>query len=189
MIRITELAQQQVAQVLREGDTAVDATAGNGRDTLFLARQVGSRGHVYAFDIQQAALQKTAVLLSQNDLARRVTLIHAGHETMAAHIGGPAAAVMFNLGYLPGGAHTIVTRPESTRCALAVSLELLRPGGLISLVLYPGHPQGEKEKTVILDYCRDLDGAACGVIHTRLLNRSGAPPELLVVKKFERFPQ
>lgn len=187
MIRITELAQQQIAQVLREGDVAVDATAGNGLDTLFLARLVGSRGHVYAFDIQQAALQKTAALLNRNGLVQRVTLIHAGHETMAAQISGPVAAVMFNLGYLPGGDHSIATRHESTRQGLVASLELLRRGGLITLVLYPGHPQGEKEKTAILDYCRELDSAACGVIHATLLNRSGASPELLVVKKFDHL--
>ena len=111
MIRITELAQQQIAQVLREGDVAVDATAGNGLDTLFLARLVGSRGHVYAFDIQQAALQKTAALLNRNGLVQRVTLIHAGHETMAAQISGPVAAdaiwVIF------GGDHSIATRHEA----------------------------------------------------------------------------
>lgn len=184
MIRITELAQEQVAQVLREGDSAVDATAGNGRDTLFLARLVGCRGRVYAFDIQQEALAKTEMILRENGLASKVTLIHAGHETMASHINGPVAAVMFNLGYLPGGDHTIVTRPESTRRGLAAALSLLCRGGLATLVLYPGHPQGKKEKTVLLDYCCRLNSADFGVVHTRLLNSGGAPPELLVVKKF-----
>lgn len=112
MIRITEIAQKQVAEVLREGDRAVDATAGNGWDTLFLARLVGPDGRVYAFDIQQAALDETAALLRKNKLLERVDLIHAGHEAMASYVKEPVAAVMFNLGYLPGGDHSIVTRPD-----------------------------------------------------------------------------
>ncbi|NMD42712.1 MAG: methyltransferase domain-containing protein [Firmicutes bacterium] len=184
MIRITELAQEQVSRVVRSGDLAVDATAGNGRDTLFLARLVGPGGRVFAFDIQERALRQSALLLGENELAERVTLIHAGHETMAAHIGGPVAAVMFNLGYLPGGDHAITTCPERTAAALAASLELLRPGGVVTLVLYPGHPPGKKEREALLEYCCSLDGAAWGVIQVRLLNRRGAPPELLVLKKF-----
>lgn len=187
MIGITELAQKQVAEIVREGDIAVDATAGNGRDTLFLARLVGSCGQVYAFDIQQEALDRTAALLNQNDLAKRVILIRAGHESMETYIAGPVAAVMFNLGYLPGGDHSIVTRPESTLRAFAAALSLLSPGGLVTLVLYPGHVPGEKEKIAILDYCRELNSVDFGVIHTKVLNRGGSPPELLVVKKFTDY--
>lgn len=186
MIRITELAQEQVARVLREGDLAVDATAGKGRDTLFLARQVGPQGRVYAFDVQREALEKTAALLKGNGLLDRVTLIDEGHERMADHIAAPVAAVMFNLGYLPGGDPTVVTRPETTRCALKASLNLLRPGGAVTLVLYGGHTGGAGEKAAILDYCSNLEGSAYGVIQTRLLNRSGNPPELVVVEKFQK---
>lgn len=189
MIRITELAQEQISRVVRQGALVVDATAGNGRDTLFLARLVGPGGRVFAFDIQEGALQKTASLLEENRLAERVTLLHAGHETMSAHIEVPVSAVMFNLGYLPGGDRAIVTRPESTRLALAASLELLRPGGLITVVLYPGHPQGKEEREIIVDYCRSLDSKVCRVVQVALLNCSGVPPELLVLKKFKEFAQ
>ncbi len=189
MIRITELAQEQISRVVRQGALVVDATAGNGRDTLFLARLVGPGGRVFAFDIQEGALQKTASLLEENRLAERVTLLHAGHETMSAHIEAPVSAVMFNLGYLPGGDRAIVTRPESTRLALAASLELLRPGGLITVVLYPGHPQGKEEREIIVDYCRSLDSKVCRVVQVALLNCSGVPPELLVLKKFKEFAQ
>lgn len=183
MIRITELARKEAAEIVQIGDTAVDATAGNGRDTLFLARLVGSCGRVYTFDIQQEALQRTAALLKQSDLHRRATLIHDGHESMAFHVCEPVAAVMFNLGYLPGGDRTIVSRPETTLQGLESALQLLKPGGVVTLVLYPGHEPGVKEKKALLDYCRGLDSAAFGVIYTRLLNRGGSPPELLTVKK------
>ncbi|HPZ11450.1 MAG TPA: class I SAM-dependent methyltransferase [Bacillota bacterium] len=189
MIRITEIAQKQVAEILREGDQAVDATAGNGRDTLFLARLVGSSGRVYAFDIQQEALDETAALLDHHNMSERVDLIHAGHETMAAYVEGPVTAVMFNLGYRPGGDRSIVTRPESTLRGLAAAIQLLKPGGLATLVLYPGHAEGEKEKSALLEYCSGFDGSAFGVVHSRLLNRGKAPPELLIVKKFGQYPQ
>lgn len=185
MIRITELAREQIARVLQKGETAVDATAGKGRDTLFLAELVGPEGHVHAFDIQPAALRQTASLLGQNELSSRVTLIPAGHETMAAHVGGPVAAVMFNLGYLPGGDRRIVTTPERTRCGLEAALGLLRRGGLITVVLYPGHPGGEAERGVLLDLCRNLDSGTFGVVRVELLNRGGPPPELLAVKRLQ----
>ena len=168
---------------MREGDRAVDATAGNGRDTLFLARLVGAGGRVYAFDIQQEALDETAALLRQNNMSERVTLIQAGHEAMDSYVEEPVAAVMFNLGYLPGGSRSIVTRPETTLQGLAAALQLLKPGGLATLVLYPGHAEGKKEKSALLEYCSGFDGLAFGVVHARLLNREEAP-ELLVVKKF-----
>jgi len=164
----------------------VDATAGNGWDTLFLARLVGPDGRVYAFDIQQAALDETAALLRKNKLLERVDLIHAGHEAMASYVKEPVAAVMFNLGYLPGGDHSIVTRPESTLRGLAAALQLLKPGGLATLVLYPGHAEGKKEKEALLEYCCGLDASTFGVVHARLLNREKPPPELLLVKKFSR---
>ncbi len=176
------MARKEIAGILHEGDTAVDATAGKGRDTLFLARLVGSCGEVYAFDIQQDALDRTAALLKQNKVAQKVVLIRAGHEAMLAYIEKPVAAVMFNLGYLPGGDHSIVTRPENVVQGLAAALRLLKPGGLVTLVLYPGHGPGEREKAVLLEYCRRLDGARFGVIHTQIINRSSFPPELLVVK-------
>lgn len=182
MLRITELAGKQVSGVLQKGDVAVDATAGKGRDTLFLARLVSPGGKVYAFDIQQAALRRTAALLEKNDLMAGVTLIHDGHESMASHVSVPVAAVMFNLGYLPGGDHSIVTRPETTRQGLAAALRLLKPAGLVTIVLYPGHAWGAKEKTALLEYCRRLDRAYFRVIYTQLLNCSASPPELLVIK-------
>lgn len=188
MIRITELAHEQIARALSSGDLAVDATAGKGRDTLFLAQQVGPGGRVYAFDIQQEALEKTYSLLARYGLGERVTLINDGHEGMSKHITEPVGAVMFNLGYLPGGDPNIVTDLETTLPALEASLRLLRPGGVITLVLYGGHARGAAEKAAVLDYCAGLEGSAYGVVQTRLLNCVGVPPELVVVKKFRKQP-
>lgn len=50
-----------------KGDVVVDATCGNGHDTLALlqmvADQESKRGRVYALDIQDSALASTSTLL------------------------------------------------------------------------------------------------------------------------------
>ncbi len=152
-IRATLKAREIAAAVLRPGDIAIDATAGNGNDTAFLAGIVGDAGHVYAFDIQQPALDATLIRLKKLNLENRVTLIRAGHETMPAHLpeslAGNVAAIFFNLGYLPRGDEKIITKPEKTLTALNHAKKLLRPGGLLSLLVYPAHAGGADEAIVV----------------------------------------
>lgn len=50
--RLTTAAQMVWAQVLQPGDVAVDATCGNGHDSLFMAQCIGSTGHLHAVDLQ-----------------------------------------------------------------------------------------------------------------------------------------
>lgn len=55
--------------VIRKGDVVIDATCGNGHDTLALLRMVADKtggGRVYAMDIQKDALESTSVLLDQS---------------------------------------------------------------------------------------------------------------------------
>lgn len=106
-------AREVISKVVKKGDVAVDATAGNGLDTLFLAKLVGESGRVYAFDIQKEALENTRQRLQKEDLLSRVELIRAGHENMEEYVPGHVSAVMFNLGYLPGGNHRVITRPPN----------------------------------------------------------------------------
>jgi predicted methyltransferase len=181
VLKITELVHRQAAAVVAAGDTVVDATAGGGRDTLFMAGLVGSTGRVFAFDIQPEALARTESLLRESGLIDRVTLLLAGHEQMAAFVSVPVAAVIFNLGYLPGGDKNIVTRPETTLEALQQALALLRPGGVVMLVAYPGHEAGAIECKALYDYCRQLDAGRYSVSHLKLLNQDGNPPELFSI--------
>ena len=112
-------AQLILADRLRPGDVVVDATMGNGHDTLFLSQCISPGGRVFAFDVQASALEETRKRIPQE----MSTLFHAGHETMAqnipAELHGRIAAVMFNLGYLPGSDKTCITRTETTLAALA----------------------------------------------------------------------
>lgn len=186
MIKITELAHRQIAEAIRGGGRhlVVDATAGGGRDTLYLAELVGPGGHVYAFDIQQEALDQTAALLAQACLTERVALVRAGHERMADFIEGAVSAVVFNLGYLPGGDKSIVTRPETTLIALRQALHLLRPGGIVTVIAYPGHAVGKIEREAIIEFCRSLRPNAYAVSHLTLINRDHEPPELFSLTKY-----
>jgi len=158
---LTRIAQDRVAEVLHDGDLAVDATVGNGHDTLFLARQVGPTGRVWGFDVQADTLARVQTQLNQSDLAGRVQLLHTGHEHLATALPddarGRLSAVMFNLGYLPGGDKQLTTRPDTTLQALAASVANLRPGGLLSVMVYRGHTGGQQEADAVADWLRGSD--------------------------------
>ena len=149
--RPTALAHALVAQVLVPGDLAVDATCGNGHDALHLARRVGPGGAVVAIDVQADALEETRHRLESAGLGDgRVRLVHGCHTALGDHVApGAAAVVMFNLGYLPGGDHDLTTRAETTRAALDAASRALRPGGLLVVTCYPGHPEGGREAAAV----------------------------------------
>jgi tRNA1(Val) A37 N6-methylase TrmN6 len=144
--RPTELLHTLLAQTIQPGDTVIDATAGNGHDTLFLAQAVGSGGHVIATDIQQAAIQSTQNHLSANKLLDRVELHRTSHQHLATLAPqNSISTIVFNLGYLPGSDHSIKTSTTSTLQALETSITLLKPNGTLAVICYPGHPGGDSE--------------------------------------------
>lgn len=179
------LAHFLVGQVLMEGDCTVDATAGNGHDTLFLAQCVGDRGRVYVFDIQEDALERTAARLTCAGLMHRVSLIHAGHERIKDYVPAGVKAVMFNLGYLPGGNHRIITQPSTTLAALEQALQILAPEGIVTIVIYRGHVGGEEESFAISRFVRDLKPKKWVVVEANFLNRSDQAPFLIVIQKMK----
>ncbi|KUK32527.1 MAG: Putative rRNA methylase [Thermoanaerobacterales bacterium 50_218] len=177
------LSHLLIAQVLQEGDLAVDATAGNGHDTLFLARKVGPRGKVYAFDIQEEAILKTRERLRQAGLEDRVVLLQKGHERLREYVPERIKAAMFNLGYLPGGDHKIVTRPSTTLAALEQVLEILEEGGLVSIVVYRGHEGGTEEGKELCSFVANLDHKKWDVVKIEHPNRSLESPFLIGIQK------
>ncbi len=176
------LAHHLVSCRLVPGDLAADATAGNGHDTLMLARQVGPQGRIYAFDVQPEALNRTRELLNNESMAERVTLISDGHEHMSGHVKDRLAAVMFNLGYLPGGDRSIITTAGTTLAGIREALLLLKPGGLVTIIAYTGHRGAEEEKKAVIDYCRQLDQRKYTVMHVNYINQIHYPPELLAIQ-------
>ena len=172
---VVAVAQKFIADGLSESALTVDATTGNGHDTLFLARQLKDKGLVYSFDIQKQALEKAAKLLNENELAHKVKFIHDSHENIADYIHEPLDAVMFNLGYLPGGDHNIITKPDSTIKALAAAVNLLKVGGKISLAVYIGHQGGSEELAAVENYVEQLEARMYRAIKITTVNRTSAP--------------
>ena len=185
-MRLTEKVHYILTNHLHEGGQAIDATAGNGYDTLFLAKQVGSSGKVIAIDIQDCAIRSTREKLESADLIDRVKLVTDDH---AAALGKlivndheKVAAITFNLGYLPGSDKSIQTRAESTEEALAASIQLLSPGGYLCVTAYRGHAGGTAEAmTVEAFMCKSqMEGHAVDCYEPE---SSNTPPILWVLRK------
>jgi len=172
-----------VAQFVRPGDTVVDATAGNGHDTQFLAKLVGSTGVVHAFDVQRVALDKTKALLDLENLGERVRLYLADHRRIPELISSRVQAVMFNLGYLPGGDKTLVTNAENSRAAIENCFGVLAPGGIVSVVTYSGHSGGAEEEALLADWFRLLCPRNYSVSCFSLVNKPNRPPKLWLIRK------
>lgn len=193
----TRRAHEIIMQVLTPGEIAIDATVGNGHDTLFLAQRVGSEGKVFGFDIQQQALDAAWQQLRQAKLESVVTLFHAGHELIPLlipeHYAGRVKAIMFNLGYLPGGDKHRTTGISTTLAALEASLTLLSAGGRITLLAYTGHPGGREEAEAVKSWAASLDpdlfrismgqGLAPGGQRENAATTRASPPELIVIER------
>lgn len=184
-------AQQLVRDTLRAGEAAIDATAGNGVDTLFLARIVGPRGKVFAFDIQQEALdsarRRFAREQADDTMVEWLLCSHAEmREAVPAAWHGRIGAVMFNLGFLPGGNPAVITRKESTLAALEAGARLLRPGGVLVCVVYPGHPGGAEEAAAVEEWARNLPPGEFQTMKVQFLNPAQPPPYLIAAGKRRR---
>ena len=186
LLRVLPFAKKLLKESVLPGEIVVDATAGNGNDTEFLAQHVGPNGHVYAFDIQQAALDATKARLGE--LTERVTLILDSHDQVANYVKEEIGGAVFNLGYLPYSEDlSIVTRPETTIQALEQMLGLLKKGGLIIISVYEGHPGGKEERDALLAYVSKLHQSEVHVIRYELLNLRNNPPFLIALEKMKDF--
>lgn len=179
-------AEELHAQILEHGDRAIDATMGNGYDTLRLCQLVGKEGRVWAFDVQPEALESTRARLLQAGEDAQAELILAGHENVRQYIQEEVALAVFNLGWLPGVEHAVRTRLETTLQAVNACLDLLLPGGLLTICVYPGHEEGREELVGLLDWAAGLDPLRYDAVVRRYCNQPLDPPVLIAVKKAER---
>ncbi|MEZ7170611.1 class I SAM-dependent methyltransferase [Sporosarcina sp. OR05] len=186
--RVLPFAKRLLAETVVAGETVVDATAGNGNDTVFLAELIGEEGKVFAFDIQQAALCATKERLA--GLANRVDLVLDSHAHVDRYVQKPIGGAMFNLGYLPySDDPTIITKPESTIEAIHKLLALLKKGGIITVSVYDGHEGGPQERDALLQYVKTLRQADVHVIRYELLNQRNNPPFLIAIEKVREFDE
>lgn len=182
-IELTELHKYFISKHLGEGDVAVDFTMGNGNDTLYLSRTVGERGRVYAFDIQQEALESTRAHLEKNGAPKNYTLICASHHRVKEFVNEPIKAGMFNLGYLPrSGKKTVTTMRETTLPAVSAALELLAPDGVLLVAIYPGHEEGALEGEMLREYFSGLSRYRVCPSEFHILNSPTSPYFFLVEK-------
>ena len=183
MVDLVSLHKHFISQHLCEGDVAVDFTMGNGNDTLYLSRAVGPLGRVYAFDIQQEALDSTSELLASSGAPENYQLICASHHLVKDYVKEPIKAGMFNLGYLPrSGRKAVTTMRVTTLPAVQAALELLAPDGVLIVAIYLGHEEGALEGEMLREYFSTLSRFRICASEFRILNSPTSPYFFLLEK-------
>ncbi len=169
------LVHEVIRRHVGEGAVCIDATAGRGYDTAFLCGLSGESGSVTAFDVQSEAIESTRALLTERGLRARLVL--SSHENMGDYAAADSVdCVVFNLGYLPGGDHSVNTRFDSTKRAIEEGLKLLKKGGLMCVSLYYGKDSGYEEHDALLPWLKTLDDQKYQVIATFFYNWQKDPP-------------
>jgi hypothetical protein len=177
-IQVTERCRLIAGSYINAGDLAVDCTMGNGRDTLFLADAVGPEGKVIAFDIQKKALDNTRKLLGDRPW---VELHQASNADMWKYVNEVPKIIMYNLGYLPGGDHSITTQAEETMSSLRGAVTIIGNGGLITIITYPGHDEGMREDLLIRNLIGTLPDSDFETLTIEESNRSKDAPVLHLI--------
>ena len=181
--KITEVNKIFLDKIVQKGDIVIDATMGNGYDTIYLGNLVGENGKVYAFDVQEEAIKSTKKKVERDNMTDRVELILDGHQNLDKYVKEEVSCVVFNLGYLPRAKHVVITKPDTTLEAIKKSLKLLKPNGIISIAAYIGHEGGLEEKNYICEYLDNLNQNEFNVLHMQFTNQINNPPQLILIEK------
>lgn len=178
------IIQKLITERVKPGDICIDATAGRGNDTLFLAKLVGDTGHVTAFDIQQDAVDSTRRLLEENGMSHRADVYLKSHSEMDEFADdGTVSCITFNFGWLPKGDHNIFTNKSTSIPAIEKGLKLLKSGGMMTLIIYYGRETGFEERDALLEYLPTIDSSRYTVIEMPFVNRPNCPPIPIVILK------
>ena len=173
-----------IEEKVQPGDICIDATAGRGNDTLFLAKLVGETGHVTAFDIQQDAVDSTRALLEANGMSDRADVLLKSHSEMDEVCEeGTVSCITFNFGWLPKGDHNIFTNKSTSIPAIEKGMKLLKSGGIMTLIIYYGRETGFEERDALLEYLPTIDSSRYTVIEMSFVNRPNCPPIPIVILK------
>ncbi|TYP70131.1 class I SAM-dependent methyltransferase [Paenibacillus methanolicus] len=189
-LSVLSMAHRLVQERVQPGDAVIDGTCGNGVDTLFLAGLTGPRGTVYAFDVQEQAIARTRERLAPLAEEGRMPSLRAvldSHARIREHVEpalhGKVGAAMFNFGYLPGADPSVITQTRSSIDALEAALGVLRPGGIVTAVLYPGHEGGDAEAAAIEAWASALPQVAAQTMLYRMAQKPTAPYLIAVEKR------
>ncbi len=183
-----ELAHRYWKELLQPGDHAIDATCGNGKDTLKLAQLLHSTSQLITLDIQSLALQRTQQFLREHLPIEQLSRIHFFQQS---HVEFPSLAytfpiklIVYNLGYLPGGEKSITTQTMTTLMSLSAAQSLIARGGMISITCYPGHDEGKMEQEALLNTVKALNSNEWQVLFHNWPNRPCSPNLLLLSKSY-----
>ena len=186
MVDLVGLHKHFILEHIKEGDTVVDFTMGNGNDTLFLSKTVGKSGKVFAFDVQEEALESTRSHLLENGAPENYELILASHHRVKEFVKEPIKGGMFNLGYLPrSGKKAVTTMRETTMPAVEAAIELLAPDGALIVAIYPGHEEGALEGEMLREYFKTLSRFKICASEFHILN-SPTSPYFFLIEKSEK---
>ncbi len=181
-----DLAHKYWQMVVKPGDLVIDATCGNGRDTLALAKMAltPSKGALYSIDIQQTALDNAMQLLAthvENEIFERIQWVQSCHSKFPhSIIKNSIKLIAYNLGYLPGGDKSLTTLTQTTIASLKNAMELVQPGGIISVACYPGHSEGRLEEAEVINFLKTSHSKIWSCCHHRWINRSSAPSLIIL---------
>lgn len=182
--RPIEFAHALLNESINKGDFLIDATCGNGNDTLFLAKLTGSNGIVHAYDIQKEAIDRSKELTQDYN---NINFIHDSHafinDYLKKHKISSIDGAIFNLGYLPKGDKAIITIAESTLDALDTILSKLNKGKRAVIVIYHGHEGGKEEKNAVLEYVQGLNQKEFAVLKYEFINQKNNPPFVIGIEK------
>ena len=180
-----QFSHEMILSVILENGIFIDATAGNGHDTLFLAQHIEKDSKILAFDIQEQAILQTRQLLQNNDLSEKVTCILDSHAHLLNYLDKKdfVRLAIFNLGYLPGSDKKIITTPSSTLEAIQILLQRLEKKGKIIIVSYYGHEGGIEEKNSVEELIKTLPQKEWSVLKYQFINQINCPPICYVIEK------
>ena len=184
MTDLLSLHKHFILSHLKEGDTCADFTMGNGHDTAFLSRVVGKSGKVYAFDIQEKALESTKETLKKEGCPDNCVLINDSHHNAGTYIKEKIKAGMFNLGYMPGsGNKALTTKRETTLPAVRGAIEMLDNDGILLIAVYPGHEEGYLEGLELENYFKTVSRFEMSISKFQIVNSPTSPYFFIIEKK------
>ncbi len=173
MKNVLQFSKQLLEEHISKDGVVVDATVGNGNDTLFLCERFK---YVYGFDIQSQAIQTTHKVLDEFQNYELILDSHANVDKYVSECNG----AIFNLGYLPNHDHSITTNATSTIEAVEKLMTIVKQG-IIVIVVYRGHDDA-KEAVALEKFLSNVD-KKYDVLKYEFINRSTSPYILAIKVK------
>ena len=180
MDKILDFSKKIIKEKIKHASVSIDATLGRGNDSLFLS---SISDKVYAFDIQKEAIESSNELFKKANINNVQTILDS-HEHVDEYVNNCDIA-MFNLGYLPKGDKSIVTKVDTTLIAIKKIISMLNLNGIISIIFYPGCPSGNEESKIIGEYLKSINQKEFDVIKYEFVNQINNPPYVVMIERIK----